>query len=98
LIYGGIIGISIGIFLSANWAWATDLVPAESSGRYLGISNLATAGSGVLAGFGGVALDYFNAQAPNSGYTILYLGAAICYVLGTLVVLSIPDRKRSGKN
>ncbi len=82
LIYGGIIGISIGIFLSVNWAWGTDLIPAEGGGRYLGISNLATAGSGVLAAGGGFLLDYFNSQSHNLGYTVLFLAAAICYVVG----------------
>jgi len=94
LIYGSLIGISAGIFLSVDWAWGADLIPAESSGRYLGISNIATAGSGVLAGMGGFMLDYFNAQSPNLGYTALYLSAAICYVLGTLLVFGVRDTGR----
>ena len=95
LIDGGIIGISLGIFLSVNWAWATDLIPANESGRFLGISNLATAGSGVLAGIGGYVLDYFNAQSPNLGYTALYLIAAVCYLAGTAVVFGVKDTKKS---
>ncbi|HEX7593102.1 MAG TPA: MFS transporter [Anaerolineae bacterium] len=94
LIDGAVIGVSIGIFLSVNWAWATDLIPAEESGRFLGISNLATAGSGVLAGVGGFMLDAFNAQSHNLGYTALYLTAAICYVLGTVVALAVKDKRR----
>ncbi len=94
LIDGALIGVSIGIFLSVNWAWATDLIPAEESGRFLGISNLATAGSGVLAGIGGFMLDYFNARSPNLGYTALYLSAAICYVLGTVVAVAVKDTRR----
>ncbi|MBI4785827.1 MAG: MFS transporter [Chloroflexi bacterium] len=97
LIVGGIIGVGIGIFLSVNWAWATDLVPADESGRFLGISNLATAGSGVLAGIGGYVLDYFNAQSPNLGYTALFLIAAVCYLLGTAVVFGVKDTKRIEK-
>ena len=93
LIDGAIIGVSIGIFLSVNWAWATDLIPAEESGRFLGISNLATAGSGVLAGVGGLMLDFFNAQSPNLGYTALYLTAAICYVLGTVVAMTVKETR-----
>ncbi len=94
LIDGGLIGVSIGIFLSVNWAWATDLVPAEESGRMLGISNLATAGSGVLAGVGGVMLDYFNAQSHNLGYTVLFASAAVCYLLGTAVAFAVRDTRR----
>ena len=93
LIDGALIGVSIGIFLSVNWAWATDLIPAEESGRFLGISNLATAGSGVLAGVGGFMLDAFNARSPNLGYTALYLTAAVCYVLGTIVAMTVRETR-----
>lgn len=91
LIYGGIVGVSIGIFLSVNWAWATDLIPAEGGGRFLGISNIATAGSGVLAAGGGFLLDYFNAQSHNLGYTALFLAAALCYALGTAIAFGVKD-------
>lgn len=94
---GAFIGVSIGIFLSVNWAWATDLVPAEESGRFLGISNLATAGSGVVAGMGGYVLDYFNAQTQNSGYPVLFMTAAACYLLGTAMVFAIRDVRRSAR-
>jgi MFS family permease len=91
---GALVGVSLGIFLSVNWAWATDLVPAADSGRLLGISNLATAGAGVLAGAGGYVLDFFNAQAQNLGYTALYLTAALCYLAGTVVVLGVRDSRK----
>jgi MFS family permease len=91
LIDGAVIGVSIGIFLSVNWAWAVDLIPAGYGGRYLGISNLATAGAGVFAGLGGVILDVFNAQSANAGYPVLYMAAAACYVLGTLVALGVRE-------
>lgn len=91
LIYGSMIGVSAGIFLSVNWAWGADLIPATAGGWYLGVSNLATAGSGVLAGVGGFMLDYFNAQSHNLGYTALYLSGAICYVVGTALAFCVRD-------
>ncbi|MCI0474753.1 MAG: MFS transporter [Anaerolineales bacterium] len=93
-IAGTIIGIGIGIFLSVNWAWGADLIPANAGGRLLGISNIATAGAGVLAGAGGWMLDFFNAQSPNLGYAALYLTAALCYVVGTLIVIGVKDKPR----
>ena len=93
LVAGTIVGISIGIFLSANWAWGADLIPADAGGRFLGISNIATAGAGVLAGAGGWMLDSFNAQSHNLGYTALYLTAALCYVAGTIIVLGVRDKR-----
>ena len=95
LIFGGLIGVSIGMFLSVNWAWATDLIPVEGGGRYLGISNIATAGSGVLAAAGGFLLDYFNAQSHNLGYTALFISAALCYVIGTGIAFAVRDTRVS---
>lgn len=91
---GTLIGISIGIFLTVNWAWGADLIPSNAGGRFLGISNLATAGAGVVAGAGGWMLDFFNAQSPNLGYPALYLTAALCYALGTLIVFGVQDTQR----
>ncbi len=93
LVAGTIVGVSIGIFLSVNWAWGADLIPANAGGRLLGISNIATAGAGVLAGAGGGMLDFFNAQSPNLGYPALYLTAALCYAAGTIIVLGVRDQK-----
>ena len=42
-------GISAGIFLAVDWALMTDIIPKASSGRYMGLSNVATASAGVLA-------------------------------------------------
>lgn len=93
LIAGTVVGVSIGIFLTVNWAWGADLIPADEGGRFLGISNIATAGAGVIAGAGGGMLDFFNAQSMNLGYTALYLSAAICYAVGTLIVLGVKDSR-----
>lgn len=95
LVDGAIIGVSIGIFLSVNWAWGVDLCPAEGSGRYLGISNLATAGAGVLAGIGGPVLDIFNARAANQGYVVIFVTPTACYLLGSLVAAGVPETRRA---
>lgn len=95
LVFGGVLGLSIGVFLSANWALLTDLVPKEEAGRYLGITNLATAGAGVVAGVGGVVLDLFNAQAPGRGFVALYLLAGACYLVGTALLLKVRKVRRA---
>jgi Na+/melibiose symporter-like transporter len=43
-----IYGVSAGIFLAVDWALMTDIIPKASSGRYMGMSNVATASAGVL--------------------------------------------------
>jgi len=95
LAFGSVLGLAMGIFLSADWAWATDLVPEDEAGRYLGISNLATAGAGVLSGFlGGPLIDVFNARQPNQGYLALFAAAFVCFLLGTVVLVRVRDVRR----
>jgi len=93
LLYGSVVGLSAGIYLSSNWAWATDLIPKEEAAGYLGITNLATAGAGVLAGLGGPLIDLFNARQPGLGYTALYSVAGLAYLLGALLLMAIRENR-----
>jgi len=45
-----LLGSSQGTFLSVDWALMTDIIPKAASGRYMGISNIAVAAAGTLAG------------------------------------------------
>ena len=94
LLFGGVLGLAIGVFLSANWALLMDAIPDAEAGRYLGISNLATAGAGAVAGVGGWVLDFFNAQAPGRGYVALYLLAAACFAVGTGLLARVREARR----
>jgi Na+/melibiose symporter-like transporter len=91
LAFGGVIGMGTGIFLSANWALATDLIPQQEAGKYLGFTNLATAGSGAMARLAGPLIDGLNALRPGEylGYPALFLLASTSTLLGTLLVLRI---------
>ena len=93
LIYGGIIGLAMGIFLSSNWAFATDLIPRAEAAKYMGISNVATAGGSAAARFGGPVLDFFNARQQGLGYRVLFMGIALCFLLGALVLLRVRERR-----
>ena len=42
-------GVGSGSFLAVDWALMTDIIPKASSGRYMGISNVATATNGVVS-------------------------------------------------
>ncbi len=44
------VGVGGGSFLAVDWALMTDIIPKASSGRFMGISNVATATNGVVAG------------------------------------------------
>ncbi len=45
-----LVGVGGGSFLAVDWALMTDIIPKASSGRYMGLSNVATASNGVVAG------------------------------------------------
>ena len=70
--------------MATNWALGTDLVPPTEAGRYLGISNLAGAGAGIVGtGIGGPMADFFNALKPGLGYLVIFA------IYGSLFVLSV---------
>jgi MFS family permease len=59
----------------------TGLVPPEEAGRYLGISNLAGAGAGMIgSGIGGPVADYLNGMAPGLGYFMLFACYGILFL------------------
>ena len=89
MISGGLLGISAGMFLPSNWALATDIVPKGEEARYLGLTNMATAGAGALARLIGPVIDFLNAQRIGLGYSTM-LGVCMLYlVLGSVMVIKI---------
>jgi Na+/melibiose symporter-like transporter len=89
----GILGISMGIFNSANWALATDFAPETDEARYLGLANMATAGGAVLARVIGPVIDIFNGVSLNFGYTVMLLFCLAYFIAGSLLVLRIKQRR-----
>jgi MFS family permease len=44
------VGIGAGMFIAVDWALMVDIIPRQTAGRYMGISNVVTATSGAIAG------------------------------------------------
>jgi len=86
------VGISVGAFMSTNWALATDLVAKGEEARYLGLTNLATAGGAALARLIGPVIDFFNAREPGLGYSFMLLACFIYFLAGSLLLLKIKKR------
>jgi MFS family permease len=93
LVFGCVIGAGIGLFISANWALANDLAPKGEGGKYLGLTNLATAGAGALSRLAGPGIDALNAAKPGSnfGYDGLFVGAAIFAIISLLILTQITE-------
>jgi MFS family permease len=90
MVAGCIIGLGTGTFMATNWALGTDLVPAKQAGRYLGISNLAGAGAGIVgAGIGGPMADFFNLLRPGLGYLVIFALYAALFFLSTAVLTRV---------
>lgn len=90
IVSGCIIGIGTGLFMATSWALGTDLAPKEDAGRYLGISNLAGAGAGIVgAGIGGPLADFFNALQPGLGYLVIFALYAALFFLSSLALTRV---------
>lgn len=92
---GLLIGGAFGMLLSVDWAFVVDLVPPESAGRFMGISNLATAGSGILATvIAGPLLDFGNGLHHNAGFPMIFSFFALALFLGGWLVWTVrtPDQ------
>jgi Na+/melibiose symporter-like transporter len=92
MLCGALLGISSGGFMSSNWALATDLVSKGEEARYLGLTNLATAGSGALVGLMGLVIYFLNVSITGAGYSFMFLACFIYFIVGSLLLLKIKRR------
>ena len=92
------IGLGLGVFFSVDWAFIQDIIPPHQGGLYMGFSNIATAGAGIIAVFiGGPLLDGFNA-GPHllglpGGFPVVFGVFAVWFVAGSLSILNVPERR-----
>ncbi len=86
--FGALIGTSWGAFMSVDWAYATDLIPADEAGRFMGLSNLATAGCQAFGAFvGGFVVDSF------LGYNGLFVLIGLYYILSACLLTRVRETR-----
>jgi MFS family permease len=92
-------GVSAGTFLAVDWALITDIIPRVSSGRYMGLSNVATSSSTVLAVMtGGLVLDFVNnVFGLGMGPRAAYLLGATYYVVAMVFLRPVVEPDRRGR-
>jgi MFS family permease len=97
-IFGSVLGAGIGLFLTSNWALANSLAPQEEAGKYLGLTNLATAGSAALSRLEGPVLDWLNGAWPGAwiGYRGLFIFGAVCMLLSLFLLQKIRVKSNKG--
>jgi MFS family permease len=87
--FSSLLGAGIGFYLTSNWALASRIAPKGEAGKFLGLTNLATAGASACSKLGGVGIDIANAAAPGKflGYSGLFLLGGI-FALASLIPLA----------
>jgi MFS family permease len=90
-------GASGGTFLAVDWALMTDIIPKASSGRYMGLSNVATTSSSLFAvASGGILLDAVNrAIGVGAGPRAAFLLGAAYYVIAAITLRPVVEPARS---
>jgi MFS family permease len=90
---GLLIGIGMGLFTSANWAWAVDLTPPSQAARFLGLTNIATAGATVVTSLLGPMISILNAREAGSGFTFMFIVAIVGFLLGVVMLVKVRDTR-----
>jgi MFS family permease len=97
IVGAALFGASAGTFLAVDWALMTDIIPRASSGRYMGLSNVATTASTIFAVMtGGLVIDAVNtALGVGAGPRAAFLLGAAYYVISGLTLRPVvePDPK-----
>ncbi len=95
-----LVGVGSGTFLAVDWALLSELVPKAASGRYMGMSQLATALQAVIAvAVGGIVMDLVGgvdfATGPRAGIAT----GVLFYAIGALLLWPVvePRRRRQAR-
>ena len=92
-----LVGLAFGMLVSVDWAYMVDLAPRERSGKFLGFSNVATAGSQAAAPFLlGPVIDAVNRGGGTGGYKVLFAAAAVFMLAGGAVLAQVRARVAPG--
>ena len=96
VLVGSVIGVGMGLFLTSNWALANQLAPGNEAGKYMGLTNIATAGAGAFGRLWGPILDGLNNARAGDwlGYKAMFIFGTICALLSILLLVRISTPKR----
>ncbi len=95
---GILIGVGYGLFFSVDWAFIQDVIPSDEAGLFMGFSNIATAGSGVIARLvGGLLLQHYNGGPQilglPGGFPVIFGVFGIWLVAGAAAILKVPEHR-----
>jgi len=77
-----------------DWALITDIIPKETTGRYMGISNVVTAMAGPPSLFiGGAIAAVFNGVTFGLGPRVAFAVAVLFYAIAALLLRPVDPRR-----
>jgi MFS family permease len=88
-----LIAMAAGAFLAVDWALMTEIIPKDAAGRFMGMSNVATASAGPVAlVIGGTLMDLVGGvEEGGSGPRAAFAVAIVFYALGALFLRPVPE-------
>ncbi len=91
-----LVAVGAGAFLAVDWALMTDIIPKASSGRYMGMSNVATASAGAFALIiGGPLIDIVGGvEETGEGPRAAVLVGAVFFVVAAFLLRPVDARRR----
>ena len=92
LIIASVMGASVGVLLSANWALANELADESHAGLHMGIVNLASIGGAATAKLLGPGIDALNripGRPDDFGYQVLIAGSAAFFIIGAVLLMPL---------
>jgi len=92
-----LIGLAAGTFLAVDWALMTDIIPKAASGRYMGLSNVATglAGTVAVAGAGLLVLVFTSGLGDEgTALRLAFVFAIGLFGLGSFFLRRVDPTRR----
>ncbi len=91
-----LLGIGAGAFLAVDWALMTDIIPKAASGRYMGMSNVATASAGAFALIiGGPIIDIVGGpEETGAGPRAALMVGVVLFVIAAALLRPVDERRR----
>nr|ABZ06485.1 putative PUCC protein [uncultured marine microorganism HF4000_010I05] len=89
MITASLMGASIGILMSSNWALANDLGTSGKEGMHMGIVNLSTTGGAASSKLMGPGIDLLNRISDGRGYDALFITTSTLFILGALLLMPL---------
>lgn len=93
-ILAGIIGAGMGFYLTTNWTLAVRMAPPDQAGRFMGLTNIATAGASAIGRLEGPLIDIANDFHPGVflGYKFMFLFCFVCSII-SLILFNVLVKK-----